>query len=43
MVEKSGTDLSKKEYGPHIFGCVNNPRHVLWDGYGAMFFLVLGP
>ena len=40
-VEKS--DLSKKEYGPHIFARVNNPYHVLGDGYGPVFFLVLGP
>ena len=40
--EKLGTDVSKKEYGPHIFACVNNPYHVLGDGYGPVFFLVLG-
>ena len=41
--EKMGTDPSKREYGPHIFARVNNPYHVLGDGYGPVFFLVLGP
>ena len=41
--EKSGTDVPKKEYGPHIFACVNNPYRVLGYGYGPVLFLVPGP
>ena len=41
-LEKSGTDLSKKEYGPHIFARVNNSYHVLGDGYGPVFFSGFG-
>ena len=41
--KKSGTDVSKKWYGPHIFARVNYPYHVLGDAYGPVFFLVLGP
>ena len=42
-VGKLGTNLLKKEYRPHIFARVNNPYHVLGDGYARVFFLVLGP
>ena len=43
MAEISGMDVSKKEYRPHIFAHVDNPYHVLEDGYEPVFFLVLGP
>ena len=35
-------DQSKKEYGHHIFVRVNNPYHVLGDGYGPVFFSGFG-
>ena len=41
-VGKLGTHLLKKVYGPHIFARVNNPYHVLGDGYGPCFFWFWG-
>ena len=45
--EKSGTVVSKKEYGPHIFARVNNPYPVLGMGTDPCFCwfwaLVYGP
>ena len=41
--EKLGTDLTRKEYGTHIFARVNFADHVFWQGYGPVLFSGLGP